>query len=266
LARLLEAAGMTVTPGGGHLRGGPSGCHERSPAHHPSESRPARRDVCVCRGPGVTLRHRPHNCSFGAKSRRRLRQARRARAMGLVLKSDPPEVLIPMNVVRRGFRVLFEADAVAYDRAATSAREEFTRKVRTIAGNFQLFARERWLFNPRRNRLWFKPCRTSSRAWHASAPRHRILRQRGTRRGRLAGNAPGAAGRVLRLRVERLLSAQRADTHSPPLCSVRDLPSQLGNDCGLRTVHERAARGDVGARVSLIRIEERVNEPVRDVW
>jgi poly-beta-1,6-N-acetyl-D-glucosamine synthase len=66
------------------------------------------------------------------------------------------DVLIPMNVVRRGFRVLFEADAVAYDRVAVTTREEFTRKVRTIAGNFQLFVRERWLFNPRRNRLWFQ--------------------------------------------------------------------------------------------------------------
>jgi len=37
-----------------------------------------------------------------------------------------------------------------------SAREEFIRKARTIAGNFQLFARERWLLNPARNRLWLQ--------------------------------------------------------------------------------------------------------------
>jgi hypothetical protein len=36
------------------------------------------------------------------------------------------------------------------------ARQEFTRKVRTIAGNFQLFARERWLLNPVQNRLWLQ--------------------------------------------------------------------------------------------------------------
>ena len=39
--------------------------------------------------------------------------------------------------------------------ASTSATQEFARKARTIAGTFQLFSRETWLLNPRRNRLWF---------------------------------------------------------------------------------------------------------------
>ena len=30
------------------------------------------------------------------------------------------------------------------------------RKVRTIAGNFQLFSREHWLLNPWKNRLWIQ--------------------------------------------------------------------------------------------------------------
>ena len=71
----------------------------------------------------------------------------------------PPEtilddVLVPMRIVRRGYRTLFEPQARAYDRPATEQREEFRRKVRTIAGNFQVFAREPWLLDPRRNRLW----------------------------------------------------------------------------------------------------------------
>lgn len=66
------------------------------------------------------------------------------------------DVLIPMNVVRQGYRVLFESQARAYDRVAATAREEFTRKVRTIAGTFQLLAHERWLLNPFQNRLWFQ--------------------------------------------------------------------------------------------------------------
>jgi cellulose synthase/poly-beta-1,6-N-acetylglucosamine synthase-like glycosyltransferase len=66
------------------------------------------------------------------------------------------DVLIPMQIARGGSRVLFEPGARAYDRVAASAQEEFTRKVRTIAGNFQLFARERWLLNPWRNRLWLQ--------------------------------------------------------------------------------------------------------------
>jgi cellulose synthase/poly-beta-1,6-N-acetylglucosamine synthase-like glycosyltransferase len=66
------------------------------------------------------------------------------------------DVLIPMTIVRRGYRVLFEATARAYDRPAATAPEEFRRKVRTIAGTFQLFARNRWLLSPRDNRLWLQ--------------------------------------------------------------------------------------------------------------
>jgi glycosyltransferase involved in cell wall biosynthesis len=66
------------------------------------------------------------------------------------------DVLIPLRIVRRGYRVLFEPAARAYDSASATARQEFARKARTIAGNFQLFVREGWLFNPRRNRLWFE--------------------------------------------------------------------------------------------------------------
>jgi len=64
------------------------------------------------------------------------------------------DVIVPMRIVRKGYRVLFERGAIAADRIATSAAEEFARKVRTIAGNFQLIARERWILDPSRNRLW----------------------------------------------------------------------------------------------------------------
>jgi cellulose synthase/poly-beta-1,6-N-acetylglucosamine synthase-like glycosyltransferase len=66
------------------------------------------------------------------------------------------DVLIPMRIVRRGYRVLFEPSARAYDQASATAGIEFERKVRTLAGNFQLFARERWLLNPFSNRLWLQ--------------------------------------------------------------------------------------------------------------
>jgi poly-beta-1,6-N-acetyl-D-glucosamine synthase len=64
------------------------------------------------------------------------------------------DVLIPMRIVRQGYRVIFEPQAQAFDQHSTTARQEFVRKVRTIAGNFQLFARDPWLLNPWRNRLW----------------------------------------------------------------------------------------------------------------
>ena len=55
------------------------------------------------------------------------------------------DVLVPMRIARRGYRVVFEPRARAYDKAPGSLGREFARKVRTISGNFQLFARERWL-------------------------------------------------------------------------------------------------------------------------
>src|SRR6185503_16045064 len=66
------------------------------------------------------------------------------------------DVLIPMQVARRGYRVLFEPKARAFDQASATAEAEFARKVRTLAGNFQLFARHPWLLDPRANRLWWQ--------------------------------------------------------------------------------------------------------------
>ena len=66
------------------------------------------------------------------------------------------DVLIPLRIVRRGYRVVFEPEARAHDSASRTAKQEFVRKTRTIAGMFQLIAREGWLLNPFRNRLWFE--------------------------------------------------------------------------------------------------------------
>jgi len=66
------------------------------------------------------------------------------------------DVLIPLRIVRRGYRVVFEPQARAYDGASSTALQEFVRKTRTIAGLFQLIAREGWLLNPFQNRLWFE--------------------------------------------------------------------------------------------------------------
>ena len=66
------------------------------------------------------------------------------------------DVIVPMRIVRQGYRVLFDPDARAFDRRAKSDAQEFGRKVRTIAGNFQMFANESWLLSPLRNRLWWQ--------------------------------------------------------------------------------------------------------------
>ena len=66
------------------------------------------------------------------------------------------DVLIPVRIARKGFQVVFEPAAKAFDVAPPNARGELMRKTRTIGGTFQLFARERWLLNPRLNPLWFE--------------------------------------------------------------------------------------------------------------
>ena len=45
------------------------------------------------------------------------------------------DVLIPLRIVRRGYRDRLRADARAHDCASSTARQEFVRKTRTIAGN-----------------------------------------------------------------------------------------------------------------------------------
>jgi glycosyltransferase involved in cell wall biosynthesis len=82
--------------------------------------------------------------------------ARRALVEPIPADTLLDDVLIPLRIAQRGYRVLFEPAARAFDCASATTRQEFARKARTIAGNFQLFWRERWLFDPRRNRLWFQ--------------------------------------------------------------------------------------------------------------
>ena len=66
------------------------------------------------------------------------------------------DVLIPLRIVRQGYSVQFEPEAKAFDAVSTSAHQEYVRKLRTIAGTFQLFVRQPWLLNPFQNSLWFE--------------------------------------------------------------------------------------------------------------
>ena len=73
----------------------------------------------------------------------------------------PPEtilddVMIPMNVVVQGKRVLFDGRAIAWDRPSRTPARERVRKVRTLAGNFQLVALRPELLLPWRNPILFQ--------------------------------------------------------------------------------------------------------------
>ncbi len=66
------------------------------------------------------------------------------------------DVLAPMRVVLDGHRVVLDGSALAYDRAAPDARTESRRKIRTLAGNYQLIRLEPRLLSPVANPVWLQ--------------------------------------------------------------------------------------------------------------
>ncbi|HVB56497.1 MAG TPA: glycosyltransferase family 2 protein [Candidatus Acidoferrales bacterium] len=59
------------------------------------------------------------------------------------------DVFIPMEVARRGARVIFEPRALVWDSLASTPKQEFRRKVRTLFGNYQLLRMTPWLLTAR---------------------------------------------------------------------------------------------------------------------
>lgn len=66
------------------------------------------------------------------------------------------DVLIPMQAVLDGGRIVFEQRARAFDIPSTSQSRERRRKIRTIAGNYQLLWLCPGLLNPLRNPVWWQ--------------------------------------------------------------------------------------------------------------
>jgi cellulose synthase/poly-beta-1,6-N-acetylglucosamine synthase-like glycosyltransferase len=65
------------------------------------------------------------------------------------------DMWIPMRLRLRGRLLLLVPEAMAYDNAFDDERE-FSRKARTLAGNYQLYARLPELLNPFANPSWFE--------------------------------------------------------------------------------------------------------------
>lgn len=70
----------------------------------------------------------------------------------------PSEILLddmylPLTAFFKGYRLVMESDAIAWD-ISTSVKTEFRRKVRTLAGNYQLLSYLPQLLGPG-NRMWF---------------------------------------------------------------------------------------------------------------
>ncbi len=66
------------------------------------------------------------------------------------------DLLTPMRIVMRGYRVVFEGRALAFDRMAPDYSSEFKRKVRTLAGNYQAISVCPRLIKPWGNRLFLQ--------------------------------------------------------------------------------------------------------------
>ncbi|HTQ04131.1 MAG TPA: glycosyltransferase family 2 protein [Polyangiaceae bacterium] len=65
------------------------------------------------------------------------------------------DMFVPLSLVRSQKRTVLSPEAVAYDEACDDERE-FGRKVRTLAGNYQLLAKMPWLLLPGKNGVWFE--------------------------------------------------------------------------------------------------------------
>lgn len=55
----------------------------------------------------------------------------------------------PLSIIRQGYRSVLDAEAIVYDTWPKKIGEEFHRKVRTLAGNFQLFRLAPWTLSPK---------------------------------------------------------------------------------------------------------------------
>lgn len=66
------------------------------------------------------------------------------------------DVLTPMTIAMQGYRVVFDSQAVAYDTVSKNIHHEWKRKVRTLAGNWQLLSLSPNLLNPFVNSQCFR--------------------------------------------------------------------------------------------------------------
>ncbi len=64
----------------------------------------------------------------------------------------------PISLLKQGKHTLFIPGAYAFDKANDDLALEFRRKVRNLAGNWQSFMKNTWLFSPFKNPVWWQFC------------------------------------------------------------------------------------------------------------
>jgi cellulose synthase/poly-beta-1,6-N-acetylglucosamine synthase-like glycosyltransferase len=80
---------------------------------------------------------------------------RRELAMPLPAGMILDDMFQPLSIIRQGYRSVLDPQARVFDRWPEKFEHEFHRKVRTLAGNFQLFQLAPWTLTPR-NRVLFQ--------------------------------------------------------------------------------------------------------------
>ncbi len=66
------------------------------------------------------------------------------------------DVLIPLNIAKKGYRIVFEPGARAWDVISEDFNKEKRRKIRTLMGNWQLIFNNPGLVIPFGHPLWFR--------------------------------------------------------------------------------------------------------------
>lgn len=78
-----------------------------------------------------------------------------------LLPTFPADIVLddmygPLEIIKSGHRIIYCEQAYAYDNGSHTLREEFDRKVRTLAGNYQLFQLLPWVLSPFKNPVFFE--------------------------------------------------------------------------------------------------------------
>ena len=82
----------------------------------------------------------------------------RREALPLIVPNNTilDDMYIPMHMIKEGFIIQMANNAFAYDTPSSTVKEEFSRKVRTLAGNFQLMKFHPWMNIPSENPVFFQ--------------------------------------------------------------------------------------------------------------
>jgi poly-beta-1,6-N-acetyl-D-glucosamine synthase len=72
----------------------------------------------------------------------------------LPVKCIADDLAMPMSIIMQNYRVTFDQTAKAFDHYSRTLKEEFRRRVRTIAGSYQYLVHVPKVLNPNANRIW----------------------------------------------------------------------------------------------------------------